>query len=153
MSTPFLFRLKVQSYTKGRGLQEEIIPAYAYHFGKRILPYEFGYLTNLQAAAIGANAVGTLTVCTHQIYASRALQERNINFFELSIKDNRIKTLPTEEPKTVATVKSKDMTAGKPIAVSRSIIKMTCESLPPNGLVAVSLDLPPHTGEIVFTHY
>jgi len=102
MSSPFLYRLRVE----GKGVNQNVIPIYAFKSGFTSAPFFQGDidLFQMQAIALGADGARMLTVCTNGLYAIRALDGKDVSLFELHIKDTRIKTTPTEERRTVATI-------------------------------------------------
>jgi hypothetical protein len=141
MGSPFLYRLRVVSSKGGKNRDQHVIPIYAFKPGDmQSSAFSVGGidLPLMKMIAEGADGARTLTVCTNSIYAYRALEEKDVEFFDLHIKDTRISTLPTEERKTVATITCHDMHGGKKTPIPNHQIKMSCEPLS-NELQVVTL--------------
>src|SRR5687767_4631174 len=116
MGSPFLYRLRVE----GKGVNQNIIPVYAFKPGDVTgSPFHLGAvdLSLMQMITLGADGARTLTVCTNKAYGYRSLADKNIDYFELHIKDTRIKTAPTEERRSVATIPCRDMKGGKMVSI------------------------------------
>ncbi|MGI8468464.1 MAG: hypothetical protein ACR2N3_08425 [Pyrinomonadaceae bacterium] len=153
MSSPFLYRLRVMSSKKGQGRAENIIPIYAFKDGTaRGSPFPLGEvdLNTMRIIALGADGARVLTVCAFSLNTYRALENKDVEFFELHIKDTRIKTASTEEGRTVATITRRDMIDGQKIPIDPSRIKMSCEPLPMSGLFTVSSSFFDYDGGPVF---
>lgn len=148
MSSPFLFRLRV-AWSKNGKATESVIPIYAFKPG--FSGWDRGDITmdTLRINTMGADGRRILTVSTMVPYAHRELINRSITYFELHVKDTRIRTAPTEERRTVATITCRDMQAGNMVSVSRDLIQMSCEPLAPE-MVAVDLDFRNYSGGLVF---
>jgi hypothetical protein len=129
MSSPFLYRLRVL-WSRNNARGQEIIPVYAFKSGGNDSQFirEVNNLETLNMIADGANGARILTVCTFHLYAYRALENRDVERFELSIKDTRIATSPTTERPTVATITSRDMKGGQITPFDASGLQMSCES-------------------------
>ncbi len=137
MGSPFLYRLRVE----GKGIGQNLIPIFAFKPGDTTTsPFHLGNvdLSMMQMIALGADGARMLTVCTNQIYAYRSLADKNVDYFELHIKDTRFRTRPTEDRRTVATITCRDMKGSKMSPISNSQIKMSCEPLS-NELQVVTL--------------
>jgi hypothetical protein len=158
MKSPFLYRLKVL-YSRGKG-QRILVPdaqIYAIKAGDQSPPWPraFEDVEILRSIASAADGERVLTVCTNILEAFRNLEDREIISFELHIKDTRVRTEPTEERKTVATITCTDMVASKRIRVDPKLAKlleMSCEPLP-NELYFIFLDFHDSDGGPVFTRY
>lgn len=129
MSSPFLYRLRV-NWSKNGKQGQEVIPVYAFKGGgpESLFPGEITNVETFRNIAEGAWGARTLTVCTFSMYAYRALENRSIDFFYLDIRDTRIATSPTEERKIVATITCNDMKGGNIFTINGSNLKMSCES-------------------------
>jgi hypothetical protein len=103
MGSPFLYRLRVE----GKGISQNLIPIYAFKPGDaQSQSFFLGDidLPLMNMISLGADGARMLTVCTNSLYAYRALEGKDIDYFELHVKDTRIRTAPTEERRTVATI-------------------------------------------------
>lgn len=148
MGSPFLYRLRIE----GRGIQQNLIPIYAFKPGDMSSSkFEQGNidLALMKMIALGADGARMMTVCTNQMYAYRSLANKNVEYFELHIKDTRIKTAPTEERRTVATVTCRDMHGSKMAPILNTQIRMSCEPLS-NELQIVTLSFWGYSGGPVF---
>ncbi len=148
MGSPFLYRLRVE----GKGIGQNLIPVYAFKPGDRMTsPFHTGSvdLPLMQMIALGADGARMLTVCTNQLYAYRSLADKSIDYFELHVKDTRLRTSPTEERRSVATITCKDMKGSKMSPITTSQIKMSCEPLS-NELQIVTLSFWSYQGGPVF---
>jgi hypothetical protein len=150
MGSPFLYRLRI-NWTKNGKHDQDVIPVYSMKAGasESLWPGTLDRLDPIKLIADGADGARMLTICSDVIYAYRSLESRSIDYFELHIKDTRIKTAPTEERKTVATITCKDMNGGAKFSVNREVIKMSCEPLS-NQLCGVTLDFHDYQGGPVF---
>jgi hypothetical protein len=148
MGSPFLYRLRVE----GKGVNQNIIPVYAFKPGDvKGSPFHLGAvdLSLMQMITLGADGARTLTVCTNKPYAYRSLADKKIDYFELHIKDTRIKTAPTEERRSVATITCRDMKGSNMVSIDANQIKMSCEPLS-NELQVVTLHFWDYQGGPVF---
>lgn len=150
MSSPFLYRLRVM-WSKSGKKDQSVIPIYAFKSGgeKSLWPEEVTKLSTLEMISEMADGARLLTVCTLFPYVYRALESRNIEFFELHIKDTRIKTSPTEERRTVATITGRNMDSTDRFTVDPKLINMSSEPKS-REFHAVSLSLFNSDGGLVF---
>lgn len=152
MGSPYLFRLRVLSAKKGASQEQNIIPVYALKGGDLQGSQWYQGQMSLQILKMiteGADGARQMTVCSDHLYAYRALADKEVSFFELHIKDTRVKKSVMEEYRTVATISCKDMTGGEMTTLDRNQIKMSCEPLS-NRLMAVTLSFFDFNGGPVF---
>jgi hypothetical protein len=148
MGSSFLYRLRVE----GKGINQNLIPIYAFKPGDvKGSPFHSGAvdLSLMEMITLGADGARMLTVCTNKAYAYRSLADKNVDYFELHIKDTRIKTAPTEERRSVATITCRDMKGSHMVPVGANQIKMSCEPLS-NELQIVTLSFWGYSGGPVF---
>lgn len=146
MSSPYQYRLRVE-WSKDGKREKSVIPVFAFKGGaeKSVWPEEVQNLDTLKMITDMAYGARILTVCANFSDAYQALENREIDYFELHIKDTRYKSGPMEERRTVATITCRNMSASARSPVDSKVIKMSSEPKG-NRLHAVSLSFFDYMG-------
>lgn len=126
MSSPFFYTMSV-TWSKNGASGNEQIPVYAFASGVGAWETErVRQVSDVKRVIDMCNGAGMLTLCTFTLYAYRALLDRNIDYFDMIVRDSRDRqTPPTMARKGVAQIRGRDLEG-------RHMIPIGPENVPKN---------------------
>jgi hypothetical protein len=161
MSSAFIFRLNVSGKNAGNGKTfSEQIPIYSFKAGSAVGPWPNGTndLGTLEQITLGADGARVLSVSSADVYCYRALQDKEIYDFRLSVEDANFYPkfdinrpyIPQTRP-IRAMVHCRDMRGGSMVKVGADALKMSTEPINAAHVFAVELSFFDSNGGPEFT--